>query len=343
MRPKQKVTLKDIAEKLGVSVVTVSNSLAGRPGVSDEMRVKIRDAAISAGLDPEKYQKKKILSEVPEGMTAKSIGVLVSERYMHVGKSMYWEMYQKTAYVISRFKCFSSLIIVPDRSQKADPPEIKGLDGIIIIGHIRDVMLKKILNNARCTVVFLDEQTHMGDYSAVLSGNYYGMYKATRELVTAGHKEIGFVGALEYSGNIIDRYYGYKKCMRQNNLQVNPDYILSDRTGDDEEAKIVLPQKLPTAFACSSDYAASILYDALRERGLNVPGDISLVGYDNYLYGGEIEMILTTYNVDMLRMAERAVSQVLKEIKDPAASGEIIEIDSYIIRRESIKRCRNEK
>ena len=338
MRPKQKVTLKDIAEKLGVSVVTVSNALAGRPGVSEDLRLKIREAAVTEGLDPDKYRKKKDSEDIDEGVSARNIGVIVSERYMHIGKSMYWELYQKTAYVISRYKCFSSLIIAPDKSQKADPPETKGIDGIIIIGQIKDRMLKKILNSAKCPVGFLDEQTHMGEYSAVLSGNYFGMYKSTRELVLAGHKEIGFVGSLDYSGNVVDRYYGYKKCMRENHLSINPSYILSDRIGEDEEAKIVLPQKLPTAFACSSDYAASILYDALLERGLNVPGDISIAGYDNYLYGGVLKFMLTTYNVDILKMAKQAVAQVLKEIKDPSATGEIIEVDSYVVRRQSIRR-----
>ena len=337
MRPKQKVKLKDIADSLGVSVVTVSNSLAGRPGVSPEMRSKIKECAAKMGLDYSKYQKPiSVKDEKPE-LAGKTIGVIVSERYMNIGASFYWEMYQKVAYAVSEINCFTSLTILKDYSDKAKLPAIIDVDGIIIIGPVREKYLERLLSIAKVPVVLMDQQIEMGNYTSVLSGNYYGMYRATRELVLAGHEKIGFVGALDYSRNIIDRYYGYKKCMRENGLKVNRKWVLSDRCGDNETPLVVLPEELPTAFACSSDYAAGILYNALKERGINVPDDLSLVGYDNYLLGSELEGKLTTYNVDMVKMARLAVNQVIKEIDDPSLAGTIYEIDSVVVKRSSIK------
>ncbi len=340
MRPKQKVKLKDVADFLGVSVVTVSNSLAGRPGVSPEMRGRIKECAIEMGLDISKYQKSSAAKEEVSLMSGKTLGVIVSDRYIYVGASFYWEMYQKVAYAASEGGCFTSLSIIRDYTDDAELPPIMDVDGVIIIGPVREKYLKRLLALIKVPVVLMDQQIEDGNYTSILSGNYYGMYRATRELVLAGHREIGFVGALDYSRNIIDRYYGYKKCMRENGLKVNREWILSDRSGDDETPKIELPKKLPTAFACSSDYAAGILYDELKKIGKKVPEDISLVGYDNYLTDSDLEGMLTTYNVDMTKMARLTVEQVINEASDPTLAGTIYEIDSSVVRRASIKDVR---
>lgn len=340
MRPKQKVKLKDIADTLGVSVVTVSNSLAGRPGVSQEMRKKIKECAVSLGLDTDKYQNNTAVNEEKSITRGKTIGVIVSERYMLVGASFYWEMYQKVAYAASEGECFTSLAIIQDYSDNAKLPPKMDVDGVIIIGPVREKYLERLLLSIKVPVVIMDQQIEIGNYTSILSGNYYGMYRATRELVLAGHKNIGFVGALDYSRNIIDRYYGYKKCMRENGLKINREWILSDRSGDNETPSIYLPKELPTAFVCSSDYAAGTLYKALLERGMNVPEDISLVGYDNYLSGNELENILTTYNVDLAKMAKLAIEQVINETLDPTLAGTIYEIDSYVVKRSSVRDMR---
>ena len=341
MRPKQKVKLKDIADSLGVSVVTVSNSLAGRPGVSAEMRTKIKECAAKMGLDYSKYGKttpKKV--ENPE-LIGKTISVIVSDRYIYIGASFYWEMYQKVAYAVSENECFTSLSMVKDYDDDEILPPVTDADGVIIIGPIKEKFLNRLLAAVKVPVVFMDQQIETGNYTSVLSGNYYGMYRATKELIKAGHKEIGFVGALDYSRNIIDRYYGYKKCMRENGLKVNREWLLPDRSGNDETPMIELPKKLPTAFACSSDFSAGLLYEALKKQGKRVPEDISIVGYDNYLLNSDLEGKLTTYNVDLVKMARLTVEQVINEIEDPSLAGTIFEVDSNVVKRTSIKELRD--
>lgn len=339
LRPKKDVKLKDVAEELGVSVVSVSNALGGKAGVSDELREKVVACAKQKGLDISAYgkkdEKKKAKMLLPECAT---IGVVVSERYISIGTSFYWEMYQKTAHEASKKGCVTMLEIADDDNETNSPQMIvrKETDGIIVIGPMREAYLKRLLKDATCPVVFMDQQISDSRYSSVLSGNYYGMYRSTRELVKAGHKEIGFLGSLEDSRNIIDRYYGYKKCMRESGLKVERKWVISDGTGGKKKTEIVLPAELPTAFACCGDFSAGLLYDKLKSRGLRVPEDISLASYDDYMPEHELKGKLTSYHVDIEHMAKCAIKLVLREMEDPSASGVIYEVDSYVVCRSSI-------
>ena len=343
MRPHKEKKLQDIADALGVSVVSVSNAIRGKKGVSEKLRQNVFEYAEKLGINTDAYSsatENKTDNKKKENSITLPVAVVVSKRYIEIGTSFYWEMYQKTAYTASAEGCITALEIADDDRETEPPLMIQRAEvsGVIIIGPMRDAYLKALLSRARCPVVFMDQQINFGKYSAVLSGNYYGMYKSARELVLAGHKEIGFIGALEKSRNIIDRYYGYKKCMRECGLKVERKWILTDRTGENETPKIDLPSVLPTAFVCSGDYSAAILYNALKKKGLNVPEDISIASYDDYLNNHELSGKLTTYRVDMEKMAKCAVRTVLHEIDNPEDAGMIYEIDSDVVLRDSIRR-----
>ncbi|MCR5778108.1 MAG: LacI family DNA-binding transcriptional regulator [Lachnospiraceae bacterium] len=343
MRPKKKIGLKNIAEAAGVSVVTVSNALSGKKGVSDEKRNLIMKKAEELGFSIDKY-KNNTDSTVETDFNGKVIGVLVSDFYISIGTSFYWEMYQNVTSEAAKCNCMISLYIAKERSGDSSIPsmiEDKSIDGLIIIGRLKDNYLEEVFNKTACPIVLMDFVLPERDISAVLSSNYLGMYKSTKELIKAGHTKIGFVGTMGFSHNIGERMCGYQRCMVDNGLNVLQKWILSDRIGKMETPYISLPDELPTAFACSSDYAASILYDALKLKGLRVPEDISIASYDNYLYGHVLSGRLTTFNVDMETMAERAVGQLLEEIKDPSVRHKIEYVDSKMILRDSIKKLNN--
>ena len=88
-------------------------------------------------------------------------------------------------------------------------------------------------------------------------------------------------------------------------------------------------------------FSAGLLYEALKKQGKRVPEDISIVGYDNYLLNSDLEGKLTTYNVDLVKMARLTVEQVINEIEDPSLAGTIFEVDSNVVKRTSIKELRD--
>ncbi len=332
---RKSVRLSDVAERAGVSTVTVSNALAGRKGVSDELRSRIFETARECGYDLSRYERKKKQQE--------TVGVLVSSRYIRVGLSFYWEMYQKVAFSLSQNGMYSALEILSEEEEDAEKPalprclESGRAEQLIVIGSLHKPYLERLMQKAQDRTVLLDFRDPDYSCSAVLSDNCTGMYRATQYLIDHGHRAIGFLGTPQISRNIRDRFYGYMKCMDDNALPIHPEWILADRNPENEaETGVKLPDTLPTAIACSSDFGAAVLMEALLARGICVPEDLSLASYDDYMGGDDLRRKLTTFHVDMERMAENAVQMLLQGTAEQQR-GRAIYVDSVLVERESVR------
>ncbi|MDO5409622.1 MAG: LacI family DNA-binding transcriptional regulator [Lachnospiraceae bacterium] len=327
------VKLKDIAQRMDISVVTVSNALSGKKGVSDSVREEILAVAEEMGYDLSKYEKRE-----KEHI---KIAVIVSEKYLGIGTSFYWAMYQQVTYAVSRKQGYTMFEIIPKNvNNRRELPRViqeEPIDGIIIIGRVDYKYMERILAAAKVPVVLLDFYKEGLACDAVLSSNYIGMYKVTRYLLERGHRDIAFVGSRAATENINDRYYGFRKAMEEWKQPVKPEWILEDRNIENGDMKAELPEKMPTAFVCSSDLTAGVIYDKLKSLGYRVPEDISIVGYDNYLYGHPFAQKLTTYNVDMEKMAGTAVHILLNKIRKKGRRRGVRYIDSGVIERSSVR------
>lgn len=326
--------LKDIAEALGISVVTVSNALSGKKGVSDAVRQEILEKAEELGYNISRYETKKTGTW--------NIGVIVSEKYMGVGTSFYWDMYQQVAYAAAKKNCFTMLEVLDKNApEPRELPKVLtkgGIDGLLVIGWVEKSYIKRVIREAGIPIVLLDSYDPSFDCDAVMSSNYLGMYRMTRYLLERGHREIAFLGSLDANDNIRDRFFGYRKALQEWKIPVRSDWVLEDRDINTLDITIRLPDEMPTAFVCNCDFTAGFLYDMLYEQGYRVPEDISIVGYDNYLYGHPFADEITTYNVDIRKMAKTAVSILLKKIGKNDKYQGVRYLDSVIIERSSVKR-----
>lgn len=323
------VKLKDIAEILNVSTVTVSNALSGKKGVSEELRKLALQTANQLGYDLSKYKKEN---------TGAKIGVIVADKYLEVGASFYWALYQQVACAASKSQSLTMLEIMEmEQEEKGVLPQLvqeKTIDGLLVIGWMKKDYIHKVYHSLEVPMVLLDFSMREIPCDAVLSNNYVGMYKVTRYLLEHGHRDIAFVGSVKANANIMDRYYGYKKGLLEAGIEP---WKIEDRNLVTGEVKVTLPEKMPTAFACNSDLTASRVYDLLQKKGYRVPEDISIAAYDNYLFGHSFAQQLTTYNVDMQQMAEAAVKLLMGKIRGSEKRFGIRYIDSVIVERNSVK------
>lgn len=328
-----RITQQDIADALGVSVVTVSNALSGKKGVSKELRQEIINKAEELGMDPGKYG--------AANREHYTIGIYVSGWYISVGTSFYWEMYQKTVYAAARKHCFTMLEI-SDKFHEDPLPRLlqEGgkIDGLIIIGKIREDSLKKIVETAEVPIVLLDFNDPSFACDAILSENYFGMYRATQCLASAGHREIGFLGDFAAYRNGMERFFGYRKCLMERGIAYDPAFTLTEKRDSSGETNIDLPDRLPTAFASSSDYLADYLIRALESRGLRIPEDISIASYDHYLQKKLSFGKLTTYEVDMDKMAKAAVKRLICRMRGDTGSPVTKYVEGKIVYGDSIRR-----
>lgn len=331
----QRIRLKDIAQQLHVSTVTVSNALSGKKGVSEPLRAQIFAKAAEMGFDLSRYE-----STHEESVT---VGVIVARDYIFEGASFYWEMYRQVTKAAAKQGCLIALEILQTYDENAAFPRILtrgNPDALIVIGRLPERYLQRILQGAGIPVVLMDYYRPQFHCDAVLSANYTGMYKATEYLIARGHTQIAFVGTGGTSNNVRERFYGFSRCMRDYGLSVRTDWLIEERDLETEEICLQLPQKLPTAFACSSDYAARFVYDQLEIRGLRVPEDVSLVGYDDSLFGHPLAQILTTCKVDLTAMAMEAVSILRRRMQGDLSEPWARYLDGSMVERGSVRTLR---
>lgn len=102
-----------------------------------------------------------------------------------------------------------------------------------------------------------------------------------------------------------------------------------------------LPKEMPTAFVCNCDLTASFLIRRLHEHGYRVPEDISVVGYDNYLFPGLCDVAITTYEVDMKEMARQTVHTLIKKMAGEPYRQGICIVEGHMVTKDSVKARKN--
>ena len=134
---------------------------------------------------------------------------------------------------------------------------------------------------------------------AIVSDGYYGMYTLTNYLLERGHRDICFVGTVKATSSICDRFFGYARAMYEQGIVVTQDNIINDRATGMSEISIELPEHIATAYACNCDSTAYQLINVLKDKGYQIPEDVSVVGFDNYLVSEIASPKITTYEVDI--------------------------------------------
>lgn len=329
------VTMKDIADRLGISTVTVSKALSDKDGVSSELREKIKGVAEEMG-----YRYNTLAKSVKEGRSY-NIGVLVADRFIgDNGDAFYLKMYQGVVKALSRVNYYGILeIVTSEAEKKLVTPNIisdNKVDGIIILGQM-SIEYVNLIKSTAMPLVLLDFYDESLDVDSIISDSFYGSYKVTNHLISQGHKKIGFVGKVFFTSSILDRYLGYYKALISNGLEVREDWVIEDRGEDGEYIDIQLPKEMPTAFVCNCDGIAYLFINKLKKLGYKVPRDISVVGFDNDIFANISVPKLTTVEVDITSMSETAVDAMIRKISgDKHAIGRKVISGKLIIRDSAV-------
>lgn len=336
------VTMKNIADVLGVSTVTVSKALADKEGVGEELRQAIKAKADEMGYS---YAASKQKSSREKQKF--NIGVIVASNYVDVASySFYLSLYHNIILSLAKTGYSGIMEIITDemRQENVLPTVVieQKVDGVIVLGQMSAVYVEKIMNTGM-PVVLLDFYDAAIDTDSVVTDNVYGTYMLTDYCISMGHRKIAFVGSIGATSSILDRYLGYFRALCINRIEPRRDYLIEDRGSNLlNYDKIKLPEDMPTAFVCNCDEIAYHLMGQLNQMGYKVPEDISVVGFDNYTFADYANPKLTTVAVNMEAMAEEAVTMLIRQIvtKEPSNLRKVI--SGTLIIRDSVKDIRNQ-
>jgi Transcriptional regulators len=331
-----RVRLSDIAEKVGVSTVTVHNALMDNKGVREDLRIKIKKIANELNYKLPTTKKKEKGNE-----KFWTIGVLIAENYLAQYTTFYWKMYQELAFIATEKNCFTTVEVLKKADEKSTmkmPSCITGklVEGLIVIGEIDKKYIKELKAYTDIPIVFLDFYDKELADNAVITDNFYGMFLMTEFMFEQGIDELGFLGSVYATSSIMDRYCGFTKSMMLHGKNVRPEWFIEDR---DERGQMAfeLPKKLPKGFVCNCDLAAFMLIEKLNKAGYRVPEDISVVGFDNYLYPGLADLKITTYEVNTKTMTKVALEKILKQLKGSKSGHGIDVVSGKMVIKRTVK------
>lgn len=328
----KKVRMADIAEKLGISVVSVSKALSDKEGVSDHMRERIKTVAREMGYVPLRAKSKPAGGEI-----SGNIGILMSDRFF-ADNTFYANMYRQVSLRCNE-QGFSALLEIVSAEAERNcvlPAMVQGgkVDGLIFMGQIGGAYLDAVTASG-IPYVLLDFYDEERNALSVTSDNIVGGYRLTSHLIRTGRTQIGFVGSIQATSSIMDRFMGYSKAMLKARLPIRQDWILEDRDADGTLKPVSLPQQMPQAFLCSCDEVACDLVLQLKQAGYRVPEDVAVTGYDDYRLALLAKPQLTTYRVNQAQMGWIAVTQLVRIIHGKESINGNVMISGVLVHRGS--------
>ncbi len=336
-------TLKEIANAIGVSVGTVSRVLNNDSTISvgDDTKIKIFEVA-------EEMQYKTLKQRKTNSKTkTNKLRVGIVEMYN------YSEQLQDPYYLLLRSaverECFDNGIEVVNLYKTEDEYKYIGneiLSGIIAIGKFTQNEVS-MLNEVCDDIVFLDSSPNEQKYDSVKVNFKLGTYKALDHLIKLGHIEIGYIGSTktpdDYREKTQDnRLKFFTEYMRSKSLY-KKEYILDTKemtaiNGYEITKKFIKDNKnMPTAFFVGTDTIATGVLKALYENNINVPEDISIVGFNDLIASQHTIPPLTTVRVHIEHLANASVDLIMERINRNRKYSKKVIIPSELIIRDSTK------
>ena len=305
------VTLKDIADRSGVSMKTVSRVLNNEPNVSDDTRSRVEEAATHLGYRPNLAAK---------GL-ASSRSFLIAMLYDDVSTSYVLNLMDGATQACR--KAGYHLLVEPvSNAELSDAVAVARLlrrlnvDGLILTPPLCDnLVLLDSLTKLGMTAIRLSPFDAQGDHPVIKIDNYGASVEVTQHLMALGHERIGFIKGIPGHSATHFRYQGYRDALAQAGVRYNPDLVVEGdftwRTGREGAAKLMSRTPSPTAiFASNDDMAAGVL-SWMGQYGRRAPSDIAVVGFDDTSLSRLVYPALTTVGQDVAGMGHLAAQLII--------------------------------
>ena len=329
-------TIKDVAKMAGVSTTTVSHVINKTRFVAQETESLVLQAIKDLNYSPSAVARSLKVN------TTKSIGMIVTtseapyfaEIIHAVEEHCYRQGY-------SLFLCNTQ-----NNAEKIknhlEMLAKKRVDGILVMcsEYLPDSLnLLHSFENIPMVVMDWGPNVHT---DIILDNSFDGGYLATKHLIENGHKYIGIIAGELTKTTAKTRYEGFIHAMKEAGLTVNPNWVMEGffepEDGYECMNKILSQDNLPTAVFCCNDVMALGAISAIGEKGLRVPEDISIIGYDNIHASRFYSPPLTTVHQSKSRLGVQAVNLLFERINHKSDQKEKIEIHPELVVRKSVKK-----
>lgn len=329
------VTLKDIAERAGVSMMTVSRVMNGHQGkVSEKTAARIQALADEMGYIPNSSARSlaarssKIIAVILRDFSdSNPLADPHSSTFLGL---ITREVQKQGYYVMIHFVQDFSDITFRLRSWNAE--------GAIFLG-LFDEEVRQIQKSNQIPLVFTDSYSQVRQMINIGIDDYKGGELAATHFLQKGHTNLGFAGPFIRIGGVVSkRCEGFSDTLLKNHLTLAPEHIydLLKITPEEIVENILQDPCPPTGiFAFSDEFAVQFCH-AAKQSGLSVPKDISIIGFDDFPISRILPLPLTTIRQDIGKKAAETCRILFEHIKEPDKPSENVILDVELVERSSV-------
>lgn len=336
------ISAKELAQKLNVSPATISMVLNHKPGISEETRNKVLEAAQKFGYDLSKYTAGSNPSDTQNicFIIYKNNGQVVSDTpFFSALTEGISNTCQMNGLQLNIIYIYGNQPILPQLRELFE----KDYQGALLLATEMSRKNFEPFLQLPCPLVVIDCYYEDIPFDTILINNVQGSYAATSHLIHKGFRQIGYLKSSFRIANFEERADGYFKALRVHELRKNKEHILELSPSMEsayEDMKKLLEQNIPLApaYFADNDLIAAGAMRALQEAGKRIPEDISIIGFDDISICMFLSPSLSTMRVEKHDFGMLAVIQLLNRIQNPSQSLVKLELSTKLISRESVKK-----
>lgn len=312
-------TIYEVSKLAGVSLATVSRVMNKSSNVSEKTRLKVTTAMEQLGYRPNS------VAQSLASNCSNCVGVLVGELHGPFYGTM-------MGGIESELRAANKHIVVTashcEEGQEKDDIEFligRNCDAIIV--HVESVSDEYLINlsKGKTPIIIINRLVPELAENCVSLNNELGGYLATKTILEHGHRDLVYISGPTWKGDATERLVGYKTALEEFGMSFSEDRLYEGdymQTGGSDAIEYFQAKGINyTAVVCANDEMATGAMATLRQYGLNIPDDVSVIGYDNVLFSSYTYPTLSTVNYpikEMGRMAARIIlNKVYKETKKP--------------------------
>jgi LacI family transcriptional regulator len=344
---KKRTTMKDVAERVGVSRTTVSFVLNNIPNsnIPEVTRQRIIQAARELDYAPNAQALNLVkgrtmmialvVRKTAHQFAADAFLTEVMEGVMQVIEPQHFHLMIHAAHANAANNTYRELI------------RMRKVDGLLISSPlVEDAEVRQL--HAEGTPIVLQGAVSGNDIPNVDVDNVQGAYAAVQHLLDQGHRRIGHISNAPFSyAASYDRLRGYRQALSEAGIAYDDGLVQAGNFNDDSGygpmmALLDAPER-PTAVFIGSDTVALGALNALRDRHLRVPQDISVIGFDDILVGQYLEPSLTTVHLPAVDLGRRAGEMILRVIHGEPLDAVSVRLPTHLVIRRSTTAVSSEK
>ena len=330
-------SIKDVAKEAGVSIATVSRVLNDIDVVNEDTKKKVLDAIKKLGYRPN------IVARSLKTQRTKTIGILLPD----ISNQFYPEIVRgaedvSNIYDYNIILCNSDLDIEKEKEYLRVLKE-KMVDGVIYMSSELNQEIMDIINELDLKTVLVETRDNNGSLPSVTINNAKASKESTEYLLSKGLKNIAFIGTEKDGMNAwSDRYLGYEKAMKEANIEVNPELVyfgsIKMKTGCEGVSKFINSKQKFDGIVCASDDIAMGAINELRDNNIDVPKDVSVIGFNDNFAASIFYPKITTISQPTYDMGSVAMRMLIKMLTQKPLEESQYVLDYKLVERDSTKK-----